>query len=487
MKKIVSGLLIAVILCACLSLAGCSVDPYYLSCWYLVGYTDENGDGHQIGCDTIAQTRLYSDDITIRYFEDKTFLFTEFGTEYTGTYTYKKRKGETHVSLTFSDGAKGKGTCAKYMFDGVWYVGTLDAFGKSYSFSEEWEEYYLDGERDFTPYESMGQVILEMLGHGWTERRVNADGYAFNFYKGKVVRRGEEFWFIPQNPQKMTEQNLSQATKLYTYETDGDFNVARGDNLLREGECFLNYASYREMVDSGSVDRYQYAVWYYGNVMHTLYPWTAEITPEEILSVKAEWSDHREESYYLTATWGQGSAEVKDFYHRLLQQLALRSEELDGAEKDLNYQILYTITTEENVFEVCVETGWYGEHYYAFVVDGKYYEGTFNNWWNIYPESISEKYSYAFEKPQNGAILSIDGNPVKTYEDLFEKIEFKFYYDYEYVLSSPYELTAGENRLVILDEKHFIWYGNTYYNTYCEVVGDTDFSAIFQEFPPAVE
>ena len=55
--------------------------------------------------------------------------------EYTGTYTYKSGRKESSVALTFSDGTKGNGTCAQYMFDGVWYEGTLQVFGKEYYFA----------------------------------------------------------------------------------------------------------------------------------------------------------------------------------------------------------------------------------------------------------------------------------------------------------------------------------------------------------------
>ena len=172
MKKIkkLSTILLALILIfgACLFLTGCGFEPYSLDTWYLESYSDENGEKYDVGYDTIKQEILYSDDITIRYFEDGTFVFKEFNKEYTGTYTYKIDKKETIVSLTFSDGMKGNGTCAKYMFDGVWYEGTLQAFGKEYSFTGKWREESVSERPDF-PYMHVGENIIEMLKRGDSE------------------------------------------------------------------------------------------------------------------------------------------------------------------------------------------------------------------------------------------------------------------------------------------------------------------------------
>ena len=77
MKKIKNLLTILLtlilIFSACLLLTGCNIEPYRFDTWYLESYSDENGEKYYVDYDTIKQEILYSDDITIRYFEDGTF------------------------------------------------------------------------------------------------------------------------------------------------------------------------------------------------------------------------------------------------------------------------------------------------------------------------------------------------------------------------------------------------------------------------------
>ena len=262
MKRLLSVLLTIVTLFgACLCLTGCGVDPYQLDTWYLMEYKTENGEMHSAGFDPIRQTFLKPEAITIRYFEDGTFIFKEFDREYTGTYNYKKGKSETKVSLTFSDGSQTTGTCAQYMFDGTWYRGSLKAFGKVYFFEEKnrWSE----EEENDALYLQVGEIIKDTLDKRRTEGYVSCYE-AYTLYKGQIELFEEEYRFVPQNPNDTKEQNLSQAYSVYSYEVAEDFSVTRGDNILREGRCFINYATRRVEVSSGEFEwKYEYAVWYY--------------------------------------------------------------------------------------------------------------------------------------------------------------------------------------------------------------------------------
>ena len=108
-KLLTIGLAVLLMLGMCFCLTGCVCEPYDIETWYIKRYIDENGEEHSPMYDTIKQERFYSDDITIQYFEDRTFIFKEFDKEYTGTYTYKKGKGKHSYRLPFQTERKAGG------------------------------------------------------------------------------------------------------------------------------------------------------------------------------------------------------------------------------------------------------------------------------------------------------------------------------------------------------------------------------------------
>ena len=456
---------------------GCSVEPYSLDTWYLESYTDENGEIHEFGYDTIKQECLYSDDITIRYFEDKTFIFKEFDKEYTGTYTYKNGSKETSVSLTFSDGTRGKGTCAEYMFDGTWYEGTLQAFGKEYAFVGGWAEESM-GERYDFPYTYVGESIVEMLQSGKTEMYDFYYSQSYTLYKGKIELRGEEYWFVPEN-KKWTDENLSQAVRLYTYEVAEDGSVQRGDNVLRESKCFINYNSYRVKLDSGeySDTKNEYAVWYYEDFFEKIYP-HADLDLEDILSVRADRLDSGS-SNYGTYVWEQGSKELKDFYELCSEQYILPKTELSGTEQDFSVQVTYHIKTAEQTYKMVCNFV-FGEDYEICIVDGKYYQNFSDNRLLLIP---SGEYCYSLKTDTDGAKFFMGENYVKTYDDLLDNVLFVYDFAYKGEKTSEYILKAGEHTLILLDDKHFIWQNLSGVNVCCKVIGEVDFSKIFEEYP----
>ena len=472
-KLLTFSLTIILLLSVCLCFTGCGVDPYYLDTWYLVSYTDENGNWYSVGYDDITATHLYSDDITIQYFENKTFVFKEFDKEFTGTYTYKKKSNKTFVTLTFSDGTKGSGTCAKYMFDGTWYVGTLQAFGKEYNFSGEWAEQYGKWENS---YMDVGKNILTMLQKGETKNGYFS-GYS-TLYKGVVELRGGEYWFVPCNLKDINEQNLSQAYELYTYEVGGDYFVQRGDSILREGECFINYNFYRTELGSESFEtRNRYAVWYYGDVVKNIYPWTVDLAQEEILSVRAEYRENNH-SYYNVQIWEQGSEQLQEFYELFLnQKIVAKTPLMDSVYSTMTYHVKVADQTHTVVLQNgrMDDAGCLG-----FFVNGQFYRIYDNETLKWYFDS--DDY-YALEKDEESAEFFIGEQYVKSYNNLLEDILFDFDYHYEGKTSSDYILKAGGNTLVVLDERHFIWQNITWGNKYCEIVGDIDFSEIFEEYP----
>lgn len=469
-------------LCACLYLTGCGMAPYCLETWYLTGYSDENGEFRNVGYDTAKQTCLYSDDITLRYFEDGTFIFKEFDREYTGTYDYETGKKETLVSLAFSDGSKGNGVCAKYMFDGVWYDGSLQAFGKEYAFSGKWVEQGL-GERFDFPYTRTGQNIAEMLKSGETETKDFYHSNSYTLYKGKIELRGEEYFFVPHDNNTNGEMNLSQARELFTYEIAEDYSVERGNNTLREGKCFINYNTYKKPIDSENVETsYEYAVWYYKDFFSIVYP-TANLGLKDVLSVKAV-DGNVSDSYYSTWIWKQDSKELSDFYELFSGQYVLPKTELSETEKTPDNQVIYFIKTAERTYTVICEFV-YEDNSVRCVVDGKYYQVLSDNRLLLNPRG---KRYYSLKNSPDGAEFFIDGEYVKNYGELLDEVIFDINRDYDYgkTTSSEYVLKSGSNTLILLDEKHFIW-RNGGVNRGCEICGEVDFSGIFAEYPTSDE
>lgn len=483
MKKIKKSLTVLLTLIlifgACVFLTGCGIEPYILDTWYLESYSDENGERYDVEYDTVKQEILYSDDITIRYFEDGTFVFKEFNKEYTGTYTYKTDKQETSVSLTFSDGTKGKGTCAKYAFDGVWYEGTLQAFGKEYTFSEKWREENI-GKLD-CPYMCVGKSIAEMLKEGKTESYYNRyiQPYNLSLYKGQIELRGEEYFFTPCNPEH-GEKNLSRAYELFTYEVAEDGSAQRGDNVLREGSCFINYNEYRAQLDSETAEiRSEYAVWYCQDFWEKVFP-HSDLKPEDILSVRADRLDRSSDSY-ATYIWEQGSKELKDFYGLFSAQYVLPKTEPSGTEQDYSGRITYYVKTAEQTYTIVFIFYYDPDDAVDCVVDGKYYRNLSDGRSLLMP---SGEHYRSFEKEPDGAKFFIGENYVKTYYDLSDNMLFTYDNDFNGKKTSEYVLKVGEHTLILLDNKHFIWQISDI-DICCKIVGDVDFSGIFEEYPIA--
>lgn len=451
--------------------AGCRVDPYYLEAWYLDSYTDAEGITRSVGYDAISQTNLLPDAITIQYFEDGTFLFKEFDQEYTGTYSYVRNtdRAKTWLKLVFSDGSKGEATCAKYMFDGTWHEGTLQAFGKAYEFT--------DNEDVWAPEDSIEQVgkhIYEALKYN----RTATDRSYGKFYKGRVTLRDGEYWFVSDNSESVSEENLSQANALYTYEVDEAFAAERGDNTLREGRCFFASAAYRTA--SGGTLWNNYGVWYYEDVFENVYPWAAEL--EQISSVRVECREKNLDSFCQVQIWDADDTRFQEFYELFVGQFIVKGDPLYSIAREMTYYI----KTATQTYTVVYQDGWTADGYScgAFVSDGQYYYCHSDQRIKSY---FDGDYYWALEKNADGASLFVDGEPVKTYEDLAEELLFKFEYVDIGEADSKYVLRSGNNRLILLDSTHFIWETLSYGTMRCEVVGETDFSAIFEEFPKVDE
>ncbi len=454
----------------CLLFVGCRVDPYYLETWYLDSYTDSDGITRSAGYDAVSQTNLSPEAITIQYFEDGTFLFKEFDREYTGTYSYVRNTdcAKTWLSLVFSDGSKGEATCARYMFDGVWFVGTLQAFGKEYTFTEDADVWEPDDS-----VEQVGKNIYEALKYN---RTMTDRGYG-RFYKGCVMLRDGAYWFVPDNSERVSEENLSQANaSLYTYELDESYTASRGDNTLREGRCFFAFDKHSIAVEGEPVRINRYGVWYYEDVFENVYPWAAEL--EQILSVRVERRENNRDSFYQVQIWDADDTCFQEFYELFVEQFIVKGDPLYRVTSEMAYYV----KTATQTYTAVYQDGWDvdGAPCRAFVSDGQYYYCHSDQRIKSY---FDGDYYWALEKNSDGASLFLDGEYVKTYEDLAEELLFKFEYVDIEEADSRYVLRSGNYRLILLDSTHFIMETLSYGTPHCKVVGETDFYAIFEEYP----
>ena len=206
---------------------------------------------------------------------------------------------------------------------------------------------------------------------------------------------------------------------------------------------------------------------------------------EDILSVRAESKDVRNLLHgvlYKVQIWEQGSNKLEEFYNLLLNSQIIVSEvKFD----DIQYQMTYHIKTSEQTYTLVLQEGFLvgGGYTTCFVVNGQYYRSCSKKKLATY---FIENAFYALDKGVEDVKFFIGNQHIKSYDNLLENILFVDDYDYE-KSSSKYVLKIGENTLTLLDEKHFIFQGYmglAYYdNRYFEIVGNVDFSVIFEEYP----
>ncbi len=129
---------LAALVCALgLLLSGCAVEPYTVK-WEFVSCMVKGGGTYCPAFDEIHHKKtLEWDSVRISFAENGSFTFHSIdGTNYSGTYTYENKKGETLVELRFGNEECASGTCRKYAFDGVWYEADFTIFDVLYHFEE---------------------------------------------------------------------------------------------------------------------------------------------------------------------------------------------------------------------------------------------------------------------------------------------------------------------------------------------------------------
>lgn len=489
--------LMPMLLSGCISYTGCKIEPYHLDTMYLSNYIDKNGQTFKAHYDTIKQECLYSDDITIQFFEDRTFIFKEFDKYHIGTYTYINGLTKTLVFLTFSDGTKGNATCSERLFKGIikWYKVTLQVFEKEYVFTDECEF-----KRDGEPYGKVGEFIVEIL----KDKRYSDQFYHLSepiwLIKGSIEFRDNEYWFVSSeykeknylseyDIERCGPKNLSTADKIYTYEVFlSDNSVRRGDNVLREGECFATLD--KRVTD----DEVCYAVWYYQPLFDTLYPWAKDLKQKDIqtLEIKCQNNvqvDNQHDFNFIKQNKYENSNNKLEEFCLFLKNCCLVKEKtvlerIAQYEKDNydDYKATFIIKTNDSEFEI-VYFDYAIERF--FFVDGEFYTDCTKK---VYHYTIYAPYVAFNEKT---AVLYFADNldvAIKEYQNF--DIYFKFYYTYKGDWQFKYILKIGEETLYLIDERHFLWLkegqvdeNNNPYEWVYEICGDIDFSEIFEEYP----
>ena len=504
-KLLLAILLLAVILlglCACHGSFG--IDPYNCGTLYLTQYIDENGEKCELSFDMINKTAFFSDDITLQYFDDGTFVFNEFDKEYRGAYTYKKLWKKTTVELDFENGEKGMGVCIKY--SGWRNTGTLQVFGREYSFSS-WNSY---GREELSA--TFGNCFSGMIKNKTKQASFYwLDNY-LSFTNGRVELRGEEYWFTTCDFENDIEMNLSQANALVTYEVSVDFALECGDNVLREGDCILYY---EQIKGDTLTDETQYrcAVWYYDTYFGQLFPWVSALRQDDILFLRKEVSTEywleKDGIYYVECcSKGEliGNRDVIGKFYKFLKSRYLLKDE--QAEETIALAVEDVKMVEFCTFFVTTPTGEYRMEYIDavgdcfFVVDGEYYRDFIDVHYVYADIMIASPADMAFEEKSATLYLgSLDGEPVKEYENFDVLFKRDDWYvggevcenlDREWYLgekTSEYIVKIGDETLYLIDERHFLWvqegiWGNQEPQPRVyELMGEFDFSEIFEQYP----
>ncbi len=156
-----------------------------------------------------------------------------------------------------------------------------------------------------------------------------------------------------------------------------------------------------------------------------------------------------------------------------LKQLTFREVSEREAQMEGGGYYTLTIVTETDVYGIAVKNG-------CVFVDGKYY---INN--QSFPEIVNGDTMYQFITYGDTNVLWVNGEVEKQYEDIIGKIIFKATDLQPSMTGNKFVLHDGSTDKILLyleDEKHF-WLEDPRYNgCLWEIVGDVDFSEIFEEF-----
>ena len=155
-----------------------------------------------------------------------------------------------------------------------------------------------------------------------------------------------------------------------------------------------------------------------------------------------------------------------------LRQLTFREVAAQDAQMDGGGYYALTIITETDVYEIAVNNGY-------VCVDGKYYVPN-----QSFPEIVNGDTMYQFITYMDTNVLWVNGEIEKQYDDIIGKIIFKATDLQPSMTGNKFVLHDGTDGILLYleDEKHF-WLENPSSNgCLWEIVGEVNFSEIFEEF-----
>lgn len=149
MKKITEKILrsisvlaiVILLICSCLTFSACAYSPSNTDEWYIESIVENGKEYHSSSEDYYNGTLLSSDYMVFAFKKDGSVTIVDVnGNELKGTFTEKKSRGKTIVTVKLADGTILKGSCARYYFDATWYEFTLsnDKITYNLSFSNEY-------------------------------------------------------------------------------------------------------------------------------------------------------------------------------------------------------------------------------------------------------------------------------------------------------------------------------------------------------------
>lgn len=241
---------------AALTFAGtfssCAIKPTEVRAWYLSNYT-VNGRTYYTYEDRFDYYgALSSDDVMLVFEDGKNFVFTLFDKQYSGTYTYKAKRGAkaTEVTLLFEDGRVGSGDFGRYEFSEVAYTATFDIFDICYEFIE-----YESGAFDRKANMNYENWLIKQI----CENNEDLVDEGIPYLRGEMQKTEKGYLFTAT--QKADNGTLRQFTitgenKCYVYEYGENYEIAVGDKV-KEGRCILKYEPLTNK------EEYRYAVYFY--------------------------------------------------------------------------------------------------------------------------------------------------------------------------------------------------------------------------------
>lgn len=246
MKKICIALCLVMAMLVISAFAGCAVQPYAVE-WHLCTY-EIDGEVYEVGFNDFDHFNpVYPDYAQISFDENGSFYFkSKDGVEYNGTYESKDNRNNTETTLTFPDGSKVVGTCARYGFDGYTSYAEFEIYGVKYNFEDKKCKF----DEDDLEYR-LSYVVGAVYSFAETGE-TQWPYYDTGLYNGTVAKVGDSYVAI-----KEYDSYVLDNLKYWCYNVN---SKEIEECELKEGECIIRIgngrlAIYYPEIDKPEVDK----------------------------------------------------------------------------------------------------------------------------------------------------------------------------------------------------------------------------------------